>query len=68
MIIRGLAILLALGATAALWFGYMNLNFLRGTPLFDFRYVVFAVAAFLGLSATEWALGWIKTKVQGSET
>ncbi|MDA8585307.1 hypothetical protein N9L47_03455 [Rhodobacteraceae bacterium] len=66
MIIRGLAILLALGAAAGLWFGYDNLKQLRGTPLFDFRYVVFAVAAFLGLSAIEWALGWIKGKVEGT--
>ena len=67
MIVRGLAILLALGAAAALWFGYDNLRQLRGTPLFDFRYVVFAVAAFLGLSAIEWALGWVKGKIEGND-
>ena len=67
MIVRGLAILFALGAAAALWFGYDNLRALRGTPLFDFRYVFFAVAAFLGLSAIEWALGWIKGKVEGED-
>lgn len=67
MILRGLAILLTAGATAALWFGYMNLNIFRGTPLFDFRYVIFAMTAFLGLSAIEWALGWIQAKVQGSD-
>lgn len=68
MIIRGLSIALAALALAALWFGYMNLNILRGTPLFDFRYVIFAVAAFLGLSAIEWALGWIKPKLHESDT
>lgn len=67
MIMRGLAIVLTVGVTAALWFGYMNLGTLRGTPLFDFRYVLFAIAAFLGLSAVEWALGWIKAKTQGPD-
>ena len=67
MIVRGLAIVLTICATAALWFGYMNLGILRGTPLSDFRYIVFAVAAFLSLSLIEWALSWIKTKAQGSD-
>lgn len=65
--IRVLAIALTAAACAALYYGYMNLNMLRGTPLFDFRYVVFGIAAFLGLSALEWALGWIKTKTQGPD-
>jgi hypothetical protein len=65
MIIRGLAIVLTAAACVALWFGYMNLNVLRGTPLFDFRYVIFAVGSFLGLSALEWGIGWIKKKVEG---
>ena len=67
MIIRGVSILLCGGACAALWFGYMNLNMLRGTVFFDFRYVVFAVASFLGLSAIEWALGWVKSKTESDE-
>jgi hypothetical protein len=67
MIVRALAIVLSIGALAALWFGYMNLNMLRGTPLFDFRYIIFAVGAFLGLSGIEWALGWTKNKIQGSD-
>lgn len=67
MIVRCLAILFALSAAAALWYGYDNLRQLRGTPLFDFRYIFFAVVAFLGLSAVEWALGWIKGKIEGDE-
>jgi hypothetical protein len=67
MIVRSLAIALTTCATAALWFGYMNLGILRGTLLFDFRYVLFAIAAFLGLSAIERGLGWIKTKIQGPD-
>ncbi len=67
MIVRGIAILLAAGAAAALWYGYDNLRMLRGTPLFDFRYVVYAVVSFLGLSAIEWVYGWIKGKIEGTE-
>lgn len=64
MILRVLSILLTAGACAGLWFGYMNLNMLRGTEFFDFRYIVFAVAAFLGLGLLEWVLGWIGSKVE----
>jgi hypothetical protein len=67
MILRALAIALSALAAAGLWFGYANLNMLRGTPFFDFRYIVFAVAAFLGLSVVEWALGKLKAKVQSSD-
>lgn len=67
MIFRILAISLAAAACAGLWFGYMNLNIFRGTPLFDFRYVIFAVSSFLGLSILEWAIGWIKRKFSESE-
>ena len=67
MIVRGMSILLAALACGGVWFGYTNLNILRGTPFFDFRYVVFAVSAFLGLSAIEWALGWVKAKIQGTD-
>ncbi len=62
MISRLIAIFLTGSALAGLWFGYMNLNVFRGTPLFEFRYIIFAVAAFLGLSALEWLAGWIKSK------
>jgi hypothetical protein len=68
MIVRVVAIALTGLACAALWFGYMNLNIFRGTPMFDFRYVIFAVASFLGLSAFEWVAGWIKAKLQEPDT
>jgi hypothetical protein len=64
MIVRGLAIVTAFGGLAALWFGYNNLNVFRGTPLFEFRYFILAIAAFLGLSALEWLVGWIKSKIE----
>lgn len=67
MIVRCLAIMLAAIGAAALWYGYENLRLLRGTPLFDFRYVVFAVVAFLGLSGIEWVFGWLKGKIDGTD-
>ena len=65
MILRMLSIAVAIGAVLALWFGYGQLNTLRGTPLWEYRFIVFAAAAFLGLSALEWALGWLKHKIEG---
>lgn len=67
MIVRGIAILLGLVGAAGLWFGYDNLNQLRGTPFFDYRYIVYAVLSFLGLSAIEWVFGWVKGKVEGDD-
>jgi hypothetical protein len=65
MIVRILAILVASCAAFGLWFGYSELKILRGTPLWDFRYIVFAAFAFLGLSVLEWAMGWVKRKIEG---
>lgn len=67
MIVRVLAIVFAGCATWALWAGYGQLSFLRGTPFWDFRYVVFAAAGFLGLSSLEWVLGQIKKKIEGEQ-
>ncbi len=67
MMLRILAIIVAGGATWALWAGYDALSMLRGTPFWDFRYGVFAMLAFLGLSGLEWLLGWIKSKVEGTD-
>ncbi|MGB7242085.1 MAG: hypothetical protein WBC93_08380 [Sulfitobacter sp.] len=64
MMLRGLTIILAGLATWALWFGYGQLSLLRGTQFWDFRYVIFAILGLLGLSAVEWALGWIKKKTK----
>lgn len=67
MILRVLAILVALVAAWALWFGYGQLKVFRGTPFWDYRYIIYAVSAFLGLSVLEGALGWIKTKIEGKD-
>jgi hypothetical protein len=62
MILRGIAIFMAVGAAWALWVGYGQLGMFRGTPFWDYRYLIFAVSAFLVLSGLEWVLGWIKAK------
>ena len=67
MNVRVLAILVAVGAVWALWFGYGQLKEFRGTPFWDYRYIIYAAAAFLGLSVLEWALSWIKTKIEGDQ-
>jgi len=67
MIVRILSIAVAGAAVLALWFGYGQLKQFRGTPLWEYRYIIYAAAAFLGLSALEWALGWIKTKIEGDQ-
>ena len=67
MILRVLSVVIALGAVAALWFGYGELRIFRRTMFWEYRYIIFAVAAFLGLSFLEWALGWVKSKVEGDE-
>lgn len=66
MILRVLPIVVALAAAAALWFGYGELRVLRGTPFWEYRFILFACAAFAGLSVLEWALGWLKTKFGGT--
>lgn len=64
MKLRGFAIFLTGLAMWLLWVGYDMLSGLRGTPLWDFRYLVFLVAAFPDLSAVEWALGRVQKKLQ----
>ncbi len=59
MILRWLPIPLTIAATWGLWVLYGNLGFLRGTPFWELRYVVFVIAGFLGLGALEWALAWL---------
>lgn len=63
MILRGFAIVLACLATWAIWLGYGQLRALRGTPLWEFRYLVMLIATFLGLGGVEWALGWLRRRL-----
>ena len=67
MTLRVMAIIAALGAVWALWFGYGQLRLFRGTPFWDYRYIIYAVSAFVALSGLEWALRWIKTKIDGDQ-
>ena len=67
MILRVLSVIVALAAVAALWFSYGELRIFRRTMFWEYRYIIFAVGAFLGLSLLEWAVGWIKSKVEGDE-
>ena len=43
MIGRILSVLAAFGALAALWFGYDALRNFRGTPFWEYRYIIFPV-------------------------
>jgi len=45
---------LTAGACAAVWYGYENLALLRGSVLWDLRYVVLGVAAVLALGLAQW--------------
>jgi len=63
MILRLLPVALTFGAMWGLWVLYGNLGFLRGTPLWELRYVVFVIAGFLGLGALEWALAWLRKRL-----
>ena len=49
----------ALLACAALWLGYENLSLLRGTALWEFRYVVLGCAGFLLLTGAERLASWL---------
>ena len=60
MMMRIVAIILTGLALWALWFSYNNLNVFRRTIFWEFRYFIFVIGAFLGLSAIEWVLGWVQ--------
>lgn len=65
MIWRLVAIVLTGVAIWMIWFGYDNLKVFRRTVFWEFRYFVFMLGVFLGLSAIEWALGQAKKKLSG---
>ena len=68
MIFRGLGILLAFAATWGLWAGYNQLSVFRGTAFWDYRYIIFAICAFLAFSVLEALFSWLKGKFgAGSE-
>ena len=63
MIARLVSVAAAALALWLLWIGYDQLRALRGTWFWDYRYLVFGGAAFLGLSALEWLTHWIRQKL-----
>ena len=67
MILRVLSITVTFCAVLALWFGYGQLGSLRGTLLWEYRYITYAVAAFLMLSALEWGVGLLKKTFLGEQ-
>lgn len=64
MIMRIVAISLSGLSLWALWYGYTHLQVFRGTLFWEFRYFIFTLGAFLGLSWIEWALGWVHKRIQ----
>ncbi|MEM9147418.1 MAG: hypothetical protein AAGC57_14600 [Pseudomonadota bacterium] len=44
---------LAFGAAALIWWGWEELGQLRGTPVWEFRYILLGIAAILGLGVLE---------------
>ncbi len=62
MIVTIATIGLSAVATWAIWFGFDNLRILRGTVLWEFRYLVFMLATFAGLSALEWGVDRLKRR------
>lgn len=50
---RGIAVALAVAGGGAIWWGWENLGLLRGTPVWEHRYLALAVAAFLLLTALD---------------
>lgn len=59
MMARVLHIALMLGACGLLWLGWSQLNNLRGTVFFEYRYVLLVAAGFLVLSVAQAIAGWI---------
>ena len=54
MIAKLIAPVLTVLACAAIWYAFTHLSVLRGSVLWDLRYVVLGVVAVLCLSAAEW--------------
>ena len=66
MIMRIVKISLTGAALWALWYGYDNLTVFRRTVFWEFRYIIFTLAAFLGLSAIQWTLDRVQKKLDSN--
>lgn len=56
---RSLPPLLTLGAAALIWLKWTEISLLRGTVLWDLRFLVFGAAVIVLLTLIEWIVGRI---------
>jgi len=56
---KALSIAITCVATAAIWWGWQELNLLRGTVFWEFRLLVLLVGAFALLSLAEKLTVWL---------
>ncbi|WP_044006922.1 hypothetical protein [Jannaschia sp. CCS1] len=63
MMARLVQIALAASAAALSYWGWIELNTLRGTPFFEYRYVILLSAAILLFSVAQAIAGWIDRRL-----
>jgi hypothetical protein len=57
--LRALAILVTLGSIALVVWSFTELNLLRRTPIWEFRYIALAICAIAVFSLAEALIGWL---------
>lgn len=67
MIVRLVQIALMAGAAALSYGGWVQLNILRGTPLFEYRYVLLLIGAILLFSVAQAIGGSIERRLNPEE-
>lgn len=63
MMARVVQIALMIGAGGLSYWGWLALNILRGTPLFEYRYVILLSGAILLFSMAQAIAGWIDRRM-----
>jgi uncharacterized membrane protein YphA (DoxX/SURF4 family) len=66
--IAALHIAFTAGAAALLWWAWQELNLLRGTAFFDYRYVLLLCAGFALFSLAQALAAWLGEKLSPTET
>lgn len=66
MIARIIQIVLMAGAAALVWWGWQELNLLRRTFWWEYRYILVLLGAFLVFSLAQAIAGWI-TRLTGTD-
>lgn len=59
MIVRIAQIALMCAAAGLSYWGWVELNILRGTPLFEYRYLILLTCSILLFSMAQSVVGWI---------